>query len=136
MDTYSMQEAKAKFSEIIRQLREGKTVTVTYRGKPAAEIRPVKEQFDTPEKVEAWWDELVRRGVIVPSSVPSEPRRPGPGGPRPALWTGSLPSEAPSASNGSRPDAAVPGQARLRGHFCYPGYRVGGGPVGKPWTST
>ena len=43
METYSIYEAKAHFSEIIRQVREGETVTVTRRGKPVAEIRPIAE---------------------------------------------------------------------------------------------
>lgn len=38
---YSTYEAKAKFSEILRMVREGSTVTVSYRGEPVAEIRPL-----------------------------------------------------------------------------------------------
>ncbi|MDT8436571.1 MAG: type II toxin-antitoxin system prevent-host-death family antitoxin [Gemmatimonadota bacterium] len=41
MKTYSTYEAKAKFSEILRQVRQGRTVFVSYRGSPVAEIRPV-----------------------------------------------------------------------------------------------
>lgn len=41
MKTYSTYEAKAKFSEILRQVREGRTVRVSYRGAPVAEIRPI-----------------------------------------------------------------------------------------------
>ncbi len=41
MTVYSTYDAKAKFSEIIRLVREGKTITVSYRGQPVAEIRPV-----------------------------------------------------------------------------------------------
>ena len=33
---YSIYEAKAKFSEIIRKVREGQTVTVSYHGEPVA----------------------------------------------------------------------------------------------------
>ncbi|UCC85087.1 MAG: type II toxin-antitoxin system prevent-host-death family antitoxin [Gemmatimonadota bacterium] len=40
-DLYSTYEAKARFSEIIRKVRAGKTVSVTYRGEPVAEIRPL-----------------------------------------------------------------------------------------------
>lgn len=42
-DLYSTYEAKAKFSEIIRKVRKGKTVSVTYRGELVAEIRPPPE---------------------------------------------------------------------------------------------
>ena len=38
---YSIYEAKAKFSEIIRKVREGQTVTVSYYGEPVAEVRPI-----------------------------------------------------------------------------------------------
>jgi len=38
---YSTYEAKAKFSEILRYVREGETVTVSYHGEPVAEIRPL-----------------------------------------------------------------------------------------------
>ncbi|UCF18198.1 MAG: type II toxin-antitoxin system prevent-host-death family antitoxin [Gemmatimonadota bacterium] len=43
MTTYSTYEAKAKFSEIIRLVREGKTVYITYHGETVAEIRPLSE---------------------------------------------------------------------------------------------
>jgi antitoxin (DNA-binding transcriptional repressor) of toxin-antitoxin stability system len=42
-DVYSTYEAKARFSEIIRKVREGKTMAVTYRGELVAEIRPWPE---------------------------------------------------------------------------------------------
>ena len=41
---YSIYEAKARFSEVIRHVREGKTVTVSYRGEPVAEIRSIRER--------------------------------------------------------------------------------------------
>ena len=40
-DTYSLYEAKAKLSAIMRMVREGHSVTVTVHGEPVAEIRPV-----------------------------------------------------------------------------------------------
>lgn len=42
MATYSLYEAKARFSEVIRLVRQGRTVTVTYRGTPVARIQPVE----------------------------------------------------------------------------------------------
>ena len=42
---YSLYEAKAKLSAIVRRVREGATITVTVHGKPVAEIRPI-----APEK--------------------------------------------------------------------------------------
>jgi prevent-host-death family protein len=38
---YSTYEVKTKFSAILRAVREGKTITVSYRGEPVAEIRPL-----------------------------------------------------------------------------------------------
>ena len=44
MRSYSTYDAKAKFSEIMRRVRErGETVVVSYHGRPVAEIRPVRE---------------------------------------------------------------------------------------------
>jgi prevent-host-death family protein len=44
MTTYSLYEAKARFSEVIRLVREGRTVTITYRGKPVARIQPIQAE--------------------------------------------------------------------------------------------
>ena len=78
--TYSIYEAKARFSEVIRQVRSGKTVTVSYRGTPVAEIRSIARQ-ETPTLDERL-RELERRGSLVRSAVARrtlEPveRRPG-----------------------------------------------------------
>jgi prevent-host-death family protein len=41
--TYSIYEARTRFSEILRRVRErGETVTVSYHGEPVAEIRPIE----------------------------------------------------------------------------------------------
>lgn len=76
---YSTYEAKARFSEILRQVRRGKTVTVSYRGEPVAEIRSITPDRET---LDQRLDDLTRRGIIVPSGQPREPlrmlqRRPG-----------------------------------------------------------
>ena len=76
---YSVYEAKAKFSEVIRQVREGKSVTVSYRGKPVAKISPVRQQR-TPT-LEQRLRDLEQRGALVrsresPALGPVE-RRPG-----------------------------------------------------------
>ncbi len=76
-DLLSVYEAKARFSEVIRQVREGRTITVSYRGEPVAEIRPARK----PESFAARLEELRRRGVLI------RPQRPdmelAPGKPRP-----------------------------------------------------
>ena len=61
-DTYSLYEAKAKLSAIIRQVREGRHVLVTVHGEPVAEIRPVaREANDLAARLE----QLAERGVLV-----------------------------------------------------------------------
>ncbi|MFH1573866.1 MAG: type II toxin-antitoxin system prevent-host-death family antitoxin [Acidobacteriota bacterium] len=40
--SYSLYEAKAKFSEVMRKVREGKRVVISYRGEDVAEIRPIE----------------------------------------------------------------------------------------------
>lgn len=60
---YSTYEAKARFSEILRQVREGKTVTVSYHGEPVAEIRPLRESASLDQRL----DRLEARGVLVPA---------------------------------------------------------------------
>jgi prevent-host-death family protein len=61
-DIYSTYEAKARFSEIIRKVREGKTVSVTYRGELVAEIRPVPEGGET---LEQRLGRLAENGILV-----------------------------------------------------------------------
>lgn len=60
-DTYSTYDAKARFSEVIRKVREGRTVTITYHGEPVAEVRPLERSGGTAARVE--W--LRSRGVVV-----------------------------------------------------------------------
>jgi prevent-host-death family protein len=38
---YSTYDAKAKFSEILRRVRAGQRVLITYRGETVAEVRPI-----------------------------------------------------------------------------------------------
>ncbi len=52
MATYSTYEAKARFSEILRQVREGKTVYISYHGETVAEVRPLEEPADLRERLE------------------------------------------------------------------------------------
>ncbi len=68
--TYSAYDAKARFSEVLRQVRDGKTVTVSYRGKPVAEIRAIR---DVPATIEARLDDLERQGIVVGSGEPMKP---------------------------------------------------------------
>ncbi len=79
MTTYSLYDAKAKFSEIIRQVREGKSITVSYRGEAVAVIRPVpKAKQSLAERI----DQLEADGAVSRSAgrqgrLRSVSRRPG-----------------------------------------------------------
>ena len=42
--TYSTYEAKAKFSELMRKVRAGQRVIISYRGESIAEIRPLEQR--------------------------------------------------------------------------------------------
>ena len=40
---YSTYEAKTKFSELLRKVRQGGRVVITFHGEPVAEIRPIEK---------------------------------------------------------------------------------------------
>ncbi|PWU18117.1 MAG: type II toxin-antitoxin system prevent-host-death family antitoxin [Bdellovibrio sp.] len=44
---YSVWEAKTKLSEILRQVKAGKTVTINQRGVPVAQVVPFKSEEGT-----------------------------------------------------------------------------------------
>ena len=71
---YSTYEAKARFSEVLRHVREGRTVTISYRGDPVAEIRPLR---DRPPRLEKRLAELERQGALTPAPKNREPMMPG-----------------------------------------------------------
>jgi prevent-host-death family protein len=61
-DTYSLYEAKAKLSAIIRRVREGRRVVVTVHGEPVAEIRPVEQRAGD---LAARLEHLVESRIVV-----------------------------------------------------------------------
>lgn len=67
MVTYSTYQAKARFSEVIRRVRSGQTVTVSYRGEPVAEVRPINRGSTT---IEEHIEELEELGVVVRQEGP------------------------------------------------------------------
>ncbi len=77
--TYSLYDAKAKLSAIVRKVREGHHVTITLHGEPVAEIRPVAK---AETGLAARLKELEERGVLTPAVDPRAPlkaiaKRPG-----------------------------------------------------------
>ena len=71
-DIYSTYEAKARFSEVLRRVREGRTITITYNGEPVAEIRPLDRAGGTAARLE--W--LRSRGALVGPRAPDGRIRP------------------------------------------------------------
>ncbi|MDE0121599.1 MAG: type II toxin-antitoxin system prevent-host-death family antitoxin [Gemmatimonadota bacterium] len=76
---YSTYDAKARFSEVLRHVREGRTVTISYRGDPVAEIHAIRKG---PRTIEERLRELERRGILVDTGERQGPyraieRRPG-----------------------------------------------------------
>lgn len=67
-DSYSTYDAKARFSELLRKVRSGRTVTITYHGEPVAELRPIDRSGGTEARIEY----LAERGLVT--ALP-EPRR-------------------------------------------------------------
>lgn len=71
--TYSLYEAKAKLSALVRLVREGKSVTITVLGEPVAEMRPYQRP-DRPQSFEERMAELTARGELTPAArEPSDP---------------------------------------------------------------
>ena len=75
---YSTYEAKARFSEVIRLVREGTPVTITYRGDPVAEICPLASESTS---IEEHFAQLEKRGIVVPAADPHGPLTVGPPNP-------------------------------------------------------
>ncbi|MCU0633735.1 MAG: type II toxin-antitoxin system prevent-host-death family antitoxin [Gemmatimonadaceae bacterium] len=63
-DEYSIYEAKAKLSAIVRMVREGHSAIITVHGEPVAEIRPIEKK---PETFEERYARLKAEGKIIPA---------------------------------------------------------------------
>jgi prevent-host-death family protein len=57
---YAVHEAKAKLSEILRRVKQGRSVVISERGRPIARVVPIDRSGD----VEARLGELERDGEI------------------------------------------------------------------------
>jgi prevent-host-death family protein len=60
-EVYSTYEAKARLSEILRKVQNNKRIIITHRGKPIAEIGPIKSQLATLADHLA---ELTEKGIL------------------------------------------------------------------------
>jgi prevent-host-death family protein len=52
-DEYSTYEAKARFSELLRKVREGRSITITYHGKPIAKLQPIATEVGLDARIRA-----------------------------------------------------------------------------------
>jgi prevent-host-death family protein len=71
-DSYTTYEAKARFSELLKQVRDGRVITVTWHGEPVAEIRPIERRSGTAARIQ--W--LESQGAISEAVDPKAPLRP------------------------------------------------------------
>jgi prevent-host-death family protein len=58
---YPVHEAKAKLSEILRKVKQGRSVTISERGREIARIVPIERATDLPSRLE----ELARDGDLL-----------------------------------------------------------------------
>ena len=56
MRAYSIYEAKTKLSEIIRQVKRHRSVTITERGNPVAEVVPLRRAQSLEERIQVFID--------------------------------------------------------------------------------
>lgn len=78
MATYSMAEAKSRFSEVLRRVRDGERVVITWHGRAIAQVIPVESSADP---MEARWAELEAAGLITPAVDADAPLSAGPPSP-------------------------------------------------------
>lgn len=76
---YSTYEAKARLSEILRAVREGHRVGISYHGQLVAEVTPLPT---APEAFENRLRRLEAEGIVTPprqprASLPRLARKPG-----------------------------------------------------------
>lgn len=73
-DEYSIYDAKAKLSALVRQVREsGQSFVITVHGEPVAELRPI-EKVERKQTLEERIAELTSRGEILPAKHPAGER--------------------------------------------------------------
>lgn len=76
--TYSTHDIEAEISDVIEQVRQGKTVTIYQEGKVFAEIRPLDSkngpvEEDEKQTLEERLEDFRRRGILVSSDKPRRP---------------------------------------------------------------
>ena len=69
---YPVHEAKAKLSEILRRVKQGRSVTISERGREVARVVPI----EPPLNLAARLDALEHEGVVVPGNGAASRIRP------------------------------------------------------------
>ena len=69
---YPVHEARRKLTEILRQVKQGRSVTISERGREIARVIPI----DTPVELENRIEHLRRQGVILPATESRDAIRP------------------------------------------------------------
>ncbi|MBN1948028.1 MAG: type II toxin-antitoxin system prevent-host-death family antitoxin [Bradymonadales bacterium] len=59
-NTYSVYEAKARFSELIKKVRSGQRLIITHRGREVAELRPIQRDSSLQQRLA----DLEEAGII------------------------------------------------------------------------
>ena len=68
---YSVYEAKARLSELLREVRaEGREIVITYRGRRIAKIVPCADEV--ADSLDARVDALAARGLLIPAAEASK----------------------------------------------------------------
>ncbi|MBX3146373.1 MAG: type II toxin-antitoxin system prevent-host-death family antitoxin [Gemmatimonadales bacterium] len=77
--SYSLYEAKARLSSLVRMAREGQHVIITVHGEPAVELRPVEPPAPDLAGRLAQLEErgLITRQPVTSGSLEPVVRRPG-----------------------------------------------------------
>ena len=66
MASYPVHEAKARLSELLRQVKARREVIITERGKRIARVIPFEDEHD--ETLDARIERLVARGLVEPAA--------------------------------------------------------------------
>lgn len=74
MNRYSAYDTKARFSEVLRQVRSGETVQVTYHGEVVAELRPASGASSTSHRQRDHYARLIEEKTILPTKIKATKR--------------------------------------------------------------
>jgi prevent-host-death family protein len=58
---YWVHEAKAKLSEILRRVKQGRSVTISERGREVARVVPIEQPADLPARI----SQMEKDGVVA-----------------------------------------------------------------------